>query len=72
MPSVCFTSPKRVIKDLDYFEKNGLNSQITVCRELTKKFETIYRGDIAEVKDCLLYTSPSPRDGRISRMPSSA
>ena len=24
------------------------------------------------VKGCLLYTSPSPRDGRISRMPSSA
>ena len=24
------------------------------------------------IKDCLLYTSPSPRDGRISRMPSSA
>ena len=23
-------------------------------------------------KDCLLYTSPSPRDGQISRMPSSA
>ena len=23
-------------------------------------------------KVCLLYTSPSPRDGRISRMPSSA
>ena len=23
-------------------------------------------------KACLLYTSPSPRDGRISRMPSSA
>ena len=23
-------------------------------------------------KNCLLYTSPSPRDGRISRMPSSA
>ena len=27
---------------------------------------------IKEVLDCLLYTSPSPRDGRISRMPSSA
>ena len=26
----------------------------------------------AEVKDCLLYTSPSPRDGLLSRMPSSA
>ena len=26
----------------------------------------------AEVKDCLLYTSPSPRDATLSRMPSSA
>ena len=25
-----------------------------------------------QVKDCLLYTSPSPRDPSISRMPSSA
>ena len=34
------------------------------------------RSEITEIKDllrsCLLYTSPSPRDGRISRMPSSA
>ena len=28
-------------------------------------FEDVY-------KDCLLYTSPSPRDGLLSRMPSSA
>ena len=27
---------------------------------------------IGEVMDCLLYTSPSPRDGLLSRMPSSA
>ena len=27
---------------------------------------------IAVIKDCLLYTSPSPRDMRRSRMPSSA
>ena len=26
----------------------------------------------AHLKDCLLYTSPSPRDGLLSRMPSSA
>ena len=26
----------------------------------------------ADPKDCLLYTSPSPRDGLLSRMPSSA
>ena len=25
-----------------------------------------------EFRDCLLYTSPSPRDGLLSRMPSSA
>ena len=25
-----------------------------------------------QVQDCLLYTSPSPRDGLLSRMPSSA
>ena len=27
---------------------------------------------VQEVRDCLLYTSPSPRDKRQSRMPSSA
>ena len=27
---------------------------------------------IEKVKDCLLYTSPSPRDATLSRMPSSA
>ena len=29
-------------------------------------------GEIVERVDCLLYTSPSPRDGLLSRMPSSA
>ena len=28
--------------------------------------------DITLTKSCLLYTSPSPRDNRVSRMPSSA
>ena len=28
--------------------------------------------ELFHVKDCLLYTSPSPRDGLLSRMPSSA
>ena len=27
---------------------------------------------LAQSKDCLLYTSPSPRDATLSRMPSSA
>ena len=30
------------------------------------------RGIPVDIHDCLLYTSPSPRDGLLSRMPSSA
>ena len=33
--------------------------------------ELVKRG-VIQVMDCLLYTSPSPRDGLLSRMPSSA
>jgi 16S rRNA (cytidine1402-2'-O)-methyltransferase len=51
IPSVCFTSPKRLLKDLDYFEKEGLDSEIVICRELTKKFETIYRGTVNSLKN---------------------
>ncbi len=51
--SVCFTSPKRLVKDLDYFEKEGLDSELVICRELTKKFETIYRGTAKSVKNKL-------------------
>jgi len=54
MTSVCFTSPKRISKDLSFFDEQGLDLQIVVCRELTKKFETIYRGSIQEVKEHLL------------------
>ena len=32
----------------------------------------IFTGTVAEYNNCLLYTSPSPRDKRQSRMPSSA
>ena len=48
-------------------------------RELLRAFQATCRGDILEYKGfiarymgCLLYTSPSPRDQRGSRMPSSA
>ena len=35
-------------------------------------YEAALKSNAEEVYVCLLYTSPSPRDGRISRMPSSA
>eukprot|EP01016_Furgasonia_blochmanni_P040398 TRINITY_DN5154_c0_g1_i6.p1 TRINITY_DN5154_c0_g1~~TRINITY_DN5154_c0_g1_i6.p1 ORF type:complete len:130 (-),score=25.67 TRINITY_DN5154_c0_g1_i6:38-427(-) len=37
-----------------------------------KKKELATLHSIKKSKDCLLYTSPSPRDGLLSRMPSSA
>ena len=50
MPTVCYTSPNRIKKDLDFFDSQGLDSEIVICRELTKKFETIYRGKASELK----------------------
>ena len=35
-------------------------------------FEDLKYEEIAEIENCLLYTSPSPRDATLSRMPSSA
>ena len=42
--------------------------------ELTMLKGKIHRATVtqAELDYCLLYTSPSPRDGLLSRMPSSA
>ena len=37
-----------------------------------KTYEPRVKGDPDRIEDCLLYTSPSPRDKRQSRMPSSA
>ena len=50
MPTVCYTSPNRIKKDLDFFDSQGLDSELVICRELTKKFETIYRGKASELK----------------------
>ena len=41
-------------------------------RQLTAIFKAGDRSDIVKNISCLLYTSPSPRDGLLSRMPSSA
>jgi len=55
-PVIFYESPHRIIKTLEdlyirYFDDRQINAykNIVVCRELTKKFETIYRGEIEEV-----------------------
>ena len=50
-----------------------LDKTIKLIRKLNLKkilINSHYKRD--QLKDCLLYTSPSPRDVRSSRMPSSA
>ena len=37
-----------------------------------KTLASLNHPNIAQIYGCLLYTSPSPRDGLLSRMPSSA
>ena len=50
--------------------------QNDLTKTVNKTSYTIQYGDtlstIAEALGCLLYTSPSPRDATLSRMPSSA
>ena len=52
-------------------ERDKLNFNIgTLIFNTTTEVLQVYNGH--EFLDCLLYTSPSPRDGLLSRMPSSA
>ena len=52
-PVAFYESPHRIIKTLEEIgnksQEFNLSPQIIVCRELTKKFETVYRGAIDEV-----------------------
>ena len=48
---------------------NGIMSGITDRVQAKEGFAAGFQG---MGKNCLLYTSPSPRDGLLSRMPSSA
>ena len=48
---------------------NKTNPRVIVGHDYRSYSEDIKK---ALTNGCLLYTSPSPRDGRISRMPSSA
>ena len=58
------------------FEANYLNEQLKRFKGNIAKTSTFIGMDRSalhrKLKDCLLYTSPSPRDKRQSRMPSSA
>ena len=50
--------------DLDKVSHSGIKASSEV--------NNVFGSKLKSRDSCLLYTSPSPRDGRISRMPSSA
>ena len=61
---------KEIIEDI----RKSLEGGITLSKCFEKypeTFDSIYI-NLIKAGDCLLYTSPSPRDGLLSRMPSSA
>lgn len=50
LPVVYFDSPHRAIQNLKLIEERmGISTEVFVARELTKVFETIYRGKINDV-----------------------
>ena len=57
---------KLFLESFDYFAESG-NNLIVLYSELP-----FYKDLQNQFLDCLLYTSPSPRDRQKSRMPSSA
>ena len=48
------------------------NRTTSKSHEWMNKYNGGFIEKLSEIKDCLLYTSPSPRDATLSRMPSSA
>ncbi len=52
-PVVFYESPHRILKTLkqlsDMYQASSIKHQAVIGRELTKKFETIYRGNIDEI-----------------------
>ena len=53
--------------------KHGLEElRIALTDHQIEQFLQYYEMLVEKNKVCLLYTSPSPRDGLLSRMPSSA
>ena len=84
MISACSSGAKAKIADIKYLASNKvflLSIERTKLEsdQKDKKINSICRFDFVDKvrsknidQSCLLYTSPSPRDSNLSRMPSSA
>jgi 16S rRNA (cytidine1402-2'-O)-methyltransferase len=46
---IFFETPKRIQATLQALLRLGVNRQVVIAREMTKQFETIYRGTVEEL-----------------------
>ena len=62
------------VKDVYYMNKpTNLDFSVAIAYTGSMQIELVNQHcDTPSIYNCLLYTSPSPRDGLLSRMPSSA
>jgi len=60
-PVILYESPHRILKTLDEISVINNKLSIVVCRELTKKFETIYRGTIEQVIEKIRNPQPGEK-----------
>ena len=63
-------SLQKILDDHDYIRLREIEN--SVLKNLHFEEIILSTGGSAVYSDCLLYTSPSPRDATLSRMPSSA
>ena len=73
---VTINNYSEIVKNKDAIIESGKH-QISMLREWLEGNITYYNSRLLHLNStmaslCLLYTSPSPRDGLLSRMPSSA
>ena len=71
-PAIIKYGGKFLVRGGNQIEKEGDGYERTVLVQFESLDQAQRCYDSDEYSDCLLYTSPSPRDMRRSRMPSSA
>ena len=64
-------SKTQILENIKKFQENvKIDAKPTRTDQI--HFTLQFLGEVDEILCCLLYTSPSPRDATLSRMPSSA